>query len=110
MRVHQEAVMNRYRHYLPLLAALVALPAWSGDGRAVYEKHCASCHSGSDVNIPQPHNPSQWNARLKAGRKSLIDSVVNGHNIMPPLGGEITKDAIGDAVDYIVGTVGGYPK
>lgn len=102
--------MKGVRFSLTLLVTLFALPSWAGDGHKVYQKFCASCHSSGDVTIPQPHNPSQWEARLKAGRKSMIDSVVNGHNVMPPHGGELTKEAIGDAVDYIVSTVGGYPK
>jgi cytochrome c5 len=66
-------------------------------------------HSG-DVNIPQLYNASQWEVRLKVGRKSLVDSVVHGHNVMPPLGEALSKDDIGAAIDYIAETVGGMPK
>jgi cytochrome c5 len=96
--------------FLVTLAA-VAAPALAADGKAIYEQHCASCHStNKDANVPQIGLPGQWTLRLTSGRKSLIDSVRHGHNLMPVHGETMNKKDIGAAVDYIVSQVGGYPK
>jgi cytochrome c5 len=100
-------------HKLSVLAVLLlALPlsAAAESGEAVYEKHCAQCHSSGDVNTPQIRSTEQWKLRSGYGAKSLLYSVKNGHNLMPPHG-EMLKDAdLGAAIDYIVSKSGGWAK
>jgi len=98
---------------LGLIAVMLAMSAgtaWAASGRAIYDTYCASCHSGNMDNAPQISKPEQWAVRLTYGRKSLIYSVKNGHNMMPVHEGQLSEKDIGVAVDYIVGKVGGWPK
>jgi cytochrome c5 len=91
---------------------LLALPlsTVADPGEAVYEKHCAKCHSSTDVNVPQIGSVEQWKFRSGYGRTSLIYSVKNGHNMMPPHSEALKDDDIGIAIDYIVGKSGGWTK
>jgi cytochrome c5 len=86
------------------------LPAAAETGEAIYDKHCAQCHSSGDVNVPQIGSTEQWKFRSGYGAKSLLYSVKNGHNLMPAHG-EMLKDAdISAAINYIVSKSGGWTK
>jgi cytochrome c5 len=81
------------------LACPVAALAASGED--IYTRHCAQCHSSTDVNVPQIGSAEQWKFRAGYGRKSLISSVKHGHNLMPPHGEMLKDEEIGAAIDYI---------
>ena len=95
---------------IAIMLAMSAGTAWATSGKAIYDKHCASCHSTNADNTPQLGNAEQWKIRLDYGRKSLIYSVKNGHNMMPMHEGTLKDQDIGAAVDYIVSKSGGWPK
>ena len=95
---------------LSAILLVLPLPAAADSGQAIYEKHCAPCHSSGDVNTPQIGSTEQWKLRSGYGAKSLLYSVKNGHNLMPPHG-ETLKDAdTSAAIDYIVSKSGGWAK
>jgi cytochrome c5 len=93
---------------LPLV--ITAGTAHATTGEAIYEKHCASCHSKNADNTPQLGIPQHWTIRFNYGRKSLVDSVKSGHNMMPGHEDNLSAQDIGAAVDYIVEKSGGWPK
>jgi cytochrome c5 len=95
-----------------LAVVLLASPlsATAETGEAIYDKHCAQCHSSGDANTPQIGSTEQWKLRSGYGAKSLLYSVKNGHNLMPPHG-EMLKDAdVSAAINYIVSKSGGWTK
>jgi cytochrome c5 len=95
-----------------LSITLFVLPfaAIASTGETVYEKNCAQCHSNGDVNIPQIGSSQQWQFRSGYGPKSLLYSVKNGHNLMPPHGDVLKDEDIEAAIDYIVTKSGGWAK
>jgi cytochrome c5 len=99
--------------YIGMSTLLLALSSWTAmadSGEAVYDKHCASCHSKNADNTPQLGNAEHWKIRLDYGRKSLVDSIRHGHNVMPAHMDTLSPQEIGAALDYIVGKLGGWPK
>ena len=86
------------------------MSAAAESGQAVYDKHCAKCHSSGDVNVPQIRSTEQWKLRSGYGAKSLLYSVKNGHNLMPSHEGAIKDADISAAIDYIVRNSGGWTK
>lgn len=99
----------RSRSCLTVLLCLLPLAAVAS-GESIYEKHCAQCHSGGDVNVPQIGSLEQWKFRSAYGAKSLLHSVKNGHNVMPPHEGALKDDEMAAAIDYIVTKSGGWAK
>lgn len=77
------------------LLSLCAGPSWAASGKAIYMKHCAGCHSGMKAYAPQLGNVREWKVRIGYGRKSLIDSVKNGHDMMPVHEGLLSDKDIG---------------
>jgi cytochrome c5 len=97
---------------IALSSILIAFPvvASAESGEAIYDKHCAQCHSSGDVNVPQIGSRQQWKLRSGYGPKSLLESVKNGHNLMPPQGDTMKDKDIAAAIDYIVSKSGGWAK
>ncbi len=56
-------------------------------GKEVYDTTCASCHLVGIAKAPIFGNKADWKPRIAKGEANLIDSVINGFNIMPPRGG-----------------------
>jgi cytochrome c5 len=99
------------RNTIIACAFLLAFPFTTfASGETVYEKHCATCHSKGDVNVPQIGSLDQWRFRSGYGAKSLLYSVKNGHNIMPPHGDILKDEDIAAAIEYIVSKSGGWGK
>lgn len=97
---------------VPLMTLLLAVPCAfaAASGEAIYEKHCASCHSSGDVYVPQIGTVEQWQFRAAYGAKSLLYSVRNGHNIMPAHGDHLKDEDMAMAIDYLISRSGGWPK
>ncbi len=95
---------------LPVFLLALPLSAAAESGEAVYENHCAQCHSKGDVNVPQIGSVQQWELRSGYGAKSLLYSVKNGHNLMPPHENTIKDEDVSAAIDYIVSKSGGWSK
>ncbi|HYP66961.1 MAG TPA: cytochrome c [Thiobacillaceae bacterium] len=95
---------------LPVFLLVLPLSAAAETGEAVYEKHCAQCHSSGDVNVPQIGSTEQWKFRSGYGAKSLLYSVKNGHNLMPAQGEMLKDEDISAAIDYMVSKSGGWAK
>ncbi len=51
-----------------------------------YAKSCQVCHANGAANAPKTGDAAAWEPRLAKGIDSLVQSVANGLNAMPPKG------------------------
>ncbi|HJY78014.1 MAG TPA: c(7)-type cytochrome triheme domain-containing protein [Burkholderiales bacterium] len=82
-----------------------ALPAFSQQGKAVYEKSCAMCHGTGVAGAPKFGNAADWGPRVARGAAALYTSALNGTpKGMPPRGGnaELKDPDVKAAVDYMM--------
>ncbi len=52
----------------------------------LYGKSCAVCHAAGAAGAPKTGVPAEWESRLAKGMDTLVASVENGLNAMPPKG------------------------
>ena len=73
-----------------LLAAGVVMLSFNAqaaqDPNAVFARACAACHTGQLPMAPQKGDKAAWAPRLAKGTETLVQSVTNGLNAMPPRG------------------------
>ncbi|MCW1935393.1 c-type cytochrome [Pseudomonas sp. MDMC_285] len=71
-----------------LLAAAVMMLSFNGyaaqDPQAVYDRSCGVCHNGQIPTAPKKGDKAAWEPRLAKGMDTLVQSVTNGLNAMPP--------------------------
>jgi len=91
------------RPMLIVLGAVTALlavgPAAATDGKAVWDKSCAGCHSAM---APKTGDKAAWAPLIKRGAADLTASVVKGKGMMPPKGGAASEAEVKAAVEYII--------
>lgn len=64
---------------------------------------CAGCHLAGVAGAPKTGDREAWQERASKGLAALVDSVVNGLNVMPPRGGSgLTDDEIPVAILYLM--------
>lgn len=51
-----------------------------------YQKSCHICHASGVANAPKLHDVEAWKPHLAKGMDTLVGSVKNGLNAMPPGG------------------------
>ena len=56
------------------------------DVEAKYNKSCAVCHAAGVAGAPKTGDAEAWKPRLDKGMETLVGSVTNGLNAMPPKG------------------------
>jgi len=81
-------------------------PAASGprDGATIYNTVCGACHNTGAAGAPKIDDKAAWAPRLAQGKDTLIKSVTNGKNAMPPKGGATLSDEeIKGVVEYVMG-------
>nr|MBO2510542.1 cytochrome c5 family protein [Gammaproteobacteria bacterium] len=75
---------------LLLLATSIALLACSvqaaQEPEAVFNRSCGACHNGQLPTAPRKGDATAWKPRLDKGMETLVQSVTNGLNAMPPRG------------------------
>ncbi|MGP0170325.1 c-type cytochrome [Pseudomonas sp. NCHU5208] len=73
-----------------LLAATLTLLSLNGqaaqDPQAVFDRACGVCHNGQLPMAPKKGDKAAWEPRLAKGMDTLVQSVTNGLNAMPPRG------------------------
>ncbi len=76
-----------------LLAAaftLFAVHSHGDDAEAkveeLYRKSCAVCHAAGAAGAPKTGAAADWESRMAKGMDTLVASVQNGLNAMPPKG------------------------
>jgi cytochrome c5 len=80
-----------------VIALLVAAPVAASDGKAVWDKNCAGCHS---MMAPKWGDKAAWAPFVKLGVEPVTSLVVKGKGAMPPMGGAKTEADIKAAVEY----------
>ena len=87
--------------------AVLLLPAWAADGKAVYDKTCVACHAAGVANAPKLGDKAAWAPRVATGKDALIASVMKGKGAMPPKAGaaSLKDDEIAAAVDFMLSSV-----
>ena len=92
-------------------ASGTAMTADAGDaaapksGEQVYNSSCMACHVAGVAGAPKLGDKAAWAPRIAKGMDSLLASVTNGLNAMPPKGTCMTcsSDELQAAVEYMVG-------
>lgn len=51
-----------------------------------YNKSCAACHATGAAGAPKTGVEAEWTSRMEKGMDTLVASVTNGLNAMPPKG------------------------
>ncbi len=97
--------MTKTTMLIAISGALVALPAWAADGKAVYAQTCAVCHAAGVAGAPKLEDKGAWKSRLAAGKEALVSSVIKGKGAMPANGGNgaLSDADIWAAVDFMLG-------
>ena len=91
------------RAVLVVLGAMAALlasgPVAAADGKTVWNKSCAGCHS---VMAPKATDKAAWAPLIKKGAAELTAVVIKGKAPMPPKGGAASDADVKAAVEYII--------
>ncbi|QWR78527.1 c-type cytochrome [Candidatus Magnetomonas plexicatena] len=87
-----------------MLVSIAYKPAYSADGKAVFDKVCSFCHKTGKLTAPVFGNKELWSPRIAKGAKTLYQHAIEGVGMMPAKGGEntLSDDEVKAAVDYIV--------
>jgi cytochrome c5 len=88
------------------IAAMLG-PAWSADGKAVYEKTCSVCHATGVANAPKFGDKAAWAPRVGVGKDALVATVIKGKGAMPPKAGasDLKEDDIKAALDHMLAAI-----
>jgi cytochrome c5 len=76
--------------------------AAAADGKAVYDKSCASCHKAGVMKAPKTGDAAACDTLKKAGLDGLTASVIKGKGVMPPKGGAASDTDAKAAVEYLL--------
>jgi cytochrome c5 len=103
----------RFDSRQPLLVAAAAVglsaagAAEAVDGKRVYLRACAACHSAGVSGAPRLGDNRAWVQRLEAGSSVLDASVLRGKGAMPPKGGNasLTDEDVRAALAYMLSRV-----
>ena len=71
----------------------------AADGKSVWDKSCAGCHS---VMAPKATDKAAWVPLIKKGADELTAVVIKGKAPMPPRGGAASDADAKAAVEYII--------
>lgn len=68
------------------LAATLSVNVQAFDVEAKYSQTCAACHAMGVAGAPKAFDKAAWEPRMALGMDTLVTSVTNGKNAMPPRG------------------------
>ncbi|MAK92447.1 MAG: cytochrome c5 family protein [Oceanospirillaceae bacterium] len=75
---------------LMMMATVAAIAASANvnafDPAAKYQQACGVCHGMGVAGAPKAFDKAAWEPRLAKGMDTLVTSVTNGLNAMPPRG------------------------
>lgn len=99
-----------FRVAIALFATLTinAFGAEGPDGKAVYDRSCAACHSTGAAGAPKVGDLAAWAPRVKTGAAGLFISATKGKGVMPPRGGNpaLTDSEIKAVIGYMMAQAG----
>ena len=73
-------------------------------GEAVYSRFCFACHATGVSEAPKFQDEADWAPRLEKGVDVLIQTTIDGLNLMPPMGTcmDCSEKEMAAAVDYML--------
>ena len=86
-------------------AAVAAAGGGTGlSGEAIYGQYCFACHDSGVADAPKLGDVAAWSERAAKGMEALLDSSLNGINLMPALGTcmSCTPEEMESAIQYIL--------
>jgi cytochrome c5 len=85
-------------------ASAPAAAAGPADGEQVYNGLCMSCHGAGVAGAPIRGSEQMAQRLDEKGVDTLVSSVINGLNVMPPRGGNpaLTDEEIRAAVEFMI--------
>lgn len=91
---------------LAVMAAVVAAMSANAnafDVDAKYKQTCAACHAMGVAGAPKAFDKAAWEPRKAKGMDTLVSSVTNGLNAMPPRGlcMDCTADQYKQLINYM---------
>lgn len=83
--------------------AAVAMSAAAGPDMEKYNKSCAVCHAAGVAGAPTAFDEAAWAPRMEKGMDTLLASIRNGLNAMPPMGMcfDCTDDEYRELITYM---------
>lgn len=97
------------KHAMIVMTALAVLAgtaqlASAADGKAVYDKSCASCHNKGLMGSPKLGDKAKWEPLIKTGQAAMEESVTKGKGKMKPKAGkeDLSADDIKASVEYMI--------
>jgi cytochrome c5 len=87
-----------------LLAGTVQAEEGNATGKKIYDTKCMACHASGVAGAPKFGDKDAWEPRIETGMDSLMSSVMNGKNAMPPKGTcmDCSEEDLRAAVEYMV--------
>jgi len=85
-------------------APVVAAASAKVDGKAVYDKVCAVCHSAGIAGAPKTGDKAAWAPRIAQGKDTLYTHAIGGIRAMPAKGGNaaLADAEVKAAVDVMI--------
>ena len=84
----------------PAPAADSAAPV---DGKQVYDSACNACHAAGVAGAPMPGSEEFAKRLAEKGMDGLLNSAINGLNVMPPRGGrpDLSDESLRAAIEFM---------
>ncbi len=88
---------------LAAAVAAFAMAAQAQPNMEKYNKSCVVCHDQGVAGAPKTGDAAAWEPRMAKGMETLMASVKNGLNAMPPMGMcfDCTDDEYMDLIKYM---------
>ena len=73
------------------------------DGKQVYDSACIACHAAGVAGAPMPGSEEFAKRLAEKGMDGLLNSAINGLNVMPPRGGrpDLSDESIRAAIEFM---------
>lgn len=86
-----------------MAAVAVSTHAYAFDVEAKYKQTCAACHAIGIAGAAKSFDAAAWEPKLAQGMDTLVASVKNGKNAMPPRGlcMDCTDDQYVQLINYM---------
>lgn len=81
-----------------------ARPVTPVSGEQVYQTVCMACHAAGVSGAPIPGSDEMKKRETEKGVDGLLQSAINGLNVMPPRGGrpDLTDEQLRAAIEYML--------
>jgi len=86
------------------VSSVAPTEAGAVDGSLVYNSVCLACHAAGVAGAPQPGSDLLAQRFSEKGLDGLVNSVINGLNVMPPRGGrpDLSDEQIQASVEFML--------